>query len=119
MENEQKNKLGDNITDAVDDVKEYVELRLRLIQLNVTEKVSVALAGIITGGVALLFFSLCFLFGSFAASYLIGEALDSIAAGFGIVAAFYLLIGLIVLKVSKGGLKEKLINIFIRQFNND
>lgn len=36
--NENQNNQEDNINEMVDDVKEYVNLRLQLIQLNITEK---------------------------------------------------------------------------------
>jgi len=118
MEKE-NNKLGENINNAVDDVKEYIDLRMQLVQLNVSEKVSVALAGLITTGTAVIFFVLCFIFGSFALSYMLGNVLHNTAAGFGVLAGFYLILGLIVLKMGKGSLKMKIINAFIKEFNAD
>ncbi len=119
MENDNKNKFGENINDAIDDVKEYLDLRIQLIQLNVTEKISVALAKMIAGGAAIIFFVLFFIFGSFALSYVIGDCLNNTAAGFGILAAFYLLVALIIMYLGKGSLRKKMINRFIRDFNND
>lgn len=119
MEKSNNPNLGENLNEAIDDVKEYINLRMQLIQLNVTEKVSIGLAGMIAGGIALLFFTLCFVFGSFALSYMIGNLLSSTAAGFGIMAGFYLLLGIIMLKVGKGRLRITLINSFIKQFSND
>lgn len=119
MEKTNNPNLSENLNEALDDVKDYVNLRMQLIQLNVTEKVSVGLAGLIAGGIALIFFILCFIFGSFALSYLIGNALGSTAAGFGVMSGFYLLVGLIMLKAGKGKLRVTLINSFIKQFNND
>ena len=69
--------------------------------------------------ICLLLFVLCFIFGSFALSYLIGNWLNNTAAGFGVMAGFYLLLGIIMLKVGKGKLRITLINSFIKQFNND
>lgn len=116
---ENKNNLGEEINDAVDDVKEYINLRMQLIQLNVTEKVSVALSNLISIGAAIIFFVLFFIFGSFALSYWLGNVFNSNAAGFGALAAFYLLIGLIILWLGKTTLRKKLINLFIDQFTND
>lgn len=116
---ENKNNLGEEINDAVDDVKEYVNLRMQLIQLNVTEKVSVALSNLISIGAAIIFFVLFFIFGSFALSYWLGNVFNSNAAGFGALAAFYLLIALIILWLGKTTLRKKLINLFIDQFTND
>jgi hypothetical protein len=86
MENNNNPNLSENLNEAIDDVKEYVNLRMQLIQLNVTEKVSIGLASLIAGGIALILFVLCFIFGSFALSYLIGNWLNSTAAGFGVMA---------------------------------
>jgi hypothetical protein len=119
MENNNNPNLSENLNEAIDDVKEYINLRMQLIQLNVTEKVSIGLAGLIAGGIALILFILCFIFGSFALSYLIGNWLNSTAAGFGVMAGFYFIVGIIMLKVGKGKLRVTLINSFIKQFSND
>jgi hypothetical protein len=86
MEKSNNPNLSENLNEAIDDVKEYVNLRMQLIQLNVTEKVSIGLASLIAGGIALILFVLCFIFGSFALSYLIGNWLNNTAAGFGVMA---------------------------------
>ncbi|HRF75225.1 MAG TPA: phage holin family protein [Chitinophagales bacterium] len=119
MEKSNNPNLSENLNEAIDDVKEYVNLRMQLIQLNVTEKVSIGLAGLIAGGIALILFVLCFIFGSFALAYLLGNVLHNTAAGFGVMAGFYLLLGIIMLKVGKGKLRITLINSFIKQFSND
>jgi hypothetical protein len=119
MEKSNNPNLSENLNEAIDDVKEYVNLRMQLIQLNVTEKVSIGLASLIAGGIALILFVLCFIFGSFALSYLIGNWLNNTAAGFGVMAGFYFIVGIIMLKVGKGKLRITLINSFIKQFNND
>lgn len=119
MENENKNKFGENVNDAIDDVKEYLDLRIQLIQLNITEKISVALAKMISGGAAIIFFVLFFIFGSFALSYVIGDCLGNTAAGFGILAGLYLLLALLIMYLGKGSMRKKLINRFIRDFTND
>ena len=119
MEKSNNPNLSENLNEAIDDVKEYVNLRMQLIQLNVTEKVSIGLAGLIAGGIALILFVLCFIFGSFALAYLLGNVLHNTAAGFGVMAGFYLLLGIIMLKVGKGKICITLINLFIKQISND
>ena len=47
MEKSNNPNLSENLNEAIDDVKEYVNLRMQLIQLNVTEKVSIGLASLI------------------------------------------------------------------------
>jgi len=119
MSNEKQNDQEDNINEMVDDVKEYINLRLQLIQLNITEKISIALANLITNGAAVIFLVLFFIFGSFALSYLLGNILHSTAAGFGVLAGFYLLIALLILWLGKGSIRKKMINYFINQFSNE
>ncbi len=116
---EKPNEQEDNINEMVDDVKEYINLRLQLIQLNITEKISIALANLITNGAAIIFLVLFFIFGSFALSYMLGNALHNTAAGFGVLAGFYLLVALLILWIGKGSLRRKMINYFINQFSND
>ncbi len=116
---ENTNEQEDNINEMVDDVKEYINLRIQLIQLNITEKISIALANLITSGAAIIFMVLFFIFGSFALSYMLGNVLHNTAAGFGVLAGFYLLIALLILWIGKGSLRKKMINYFINQFNND
>jgi len=119
MEKETKKPLGDDINEALDDVKEYINLRIRLIQLNVTEKVAQALANLIATTAALIFFILFFLFGSLALGYWLGELLDSAALGFALVAGFYLLIALLLQWSGKKSIRTKLTDTFIREFSND
>jgi len=50
---------------------------------------------------------------------MLGNVLNNTAAGFGVLAGFYLILGLIVLRMGKGSLKMKIINAFIKEFNAD
>lgn len=119
MNNENKTNLADNITDAVEDLKEYVDLRMQLIRLNITEKISFVLANLLSTGAAVIFLILFFIFGSFALSYALGNLLDNTAAGFGVIAGVYLLTAIIILWVSKRSLRNNLVDKFIKDFSND
>lgn len=119
MENDKNNIFGDAINDAIDDIKTYVDLRMQLIQLNISEKIAVALAKMITTGAALVLLLLFFLFGSLALAFFLGNCLNNTAAGFAILAGFYLLLAIIMMSFGKNKLRIKLINAFIKQFNND
>lgn len=109
---EQKEK----IMQLVDDLKKYLNAKLKIATLTIFEISSKVLASIITNSVMLFFVFLFLFFGSIAAGFGLGSWLGSNALGFAIVAGFYLLLALII-QFSKAKLIEKpLINMFIRQF---
>lgn len=119
MSTEHKNKLGEEMTNAVEDVKEYFNLRMQLIQINITEKVSIALSHLISTGAAVIFYLLFFIFGSFALAYLLGNVFHNTAAGFAAMSGFYLVLALCIQWFGNKSLRSKLINLFIKEFSND
>ncbi|MDR0660674.1 MAG: hypothetical protein LBG19_07720 [Prevotellaceae bacterium] len=110
--NEQKEKL----MQLVNDLKEYINVRLKILTLTICEVSSKVLASLIANGSMLLFIFLFLIFGSIAAGFGLGEWLGSTASGFAIIAGFYLLLALII-QFSKAKLIEKpLVNTFIKLF---
>ena len=109
--NEQKEKL----MQLVDDLKNYLNVRIRIATLGVYEVVSKLLASLITNSVMLLFVFLFLLFGSVAAGFGLGEWLNSAALGFAIVAGFYLLLVLIILFTKSKLIEKPLVNMIIKQ----
>ncbi|MDC8103782.1 MULTISPECIES: phage holin family protein [Chryseobacterium] len=85
----------------IETLKEYASKRIDLLKIEATEKSSLS-AGMITYLVVLLvafaFFIILFNFGI---AFLIGKALDNYSYGFLIVAAFYLLIMILVVLFKK------------------
>ncbi|WP_345988704.1 phage holin family protein [Chryseobacterium sp. Chry.R1] len=85
----------------IETLKEYASKRIDLLKIEATEKSSLS-AGMITYLVILLvafaFFIILFNFGI---AFLIGKALDNYSYGFLIVAAFYLLIMILVVLFKK------------------
>ena len=116
---EQEPDFNERIGKAIDDVKDYLNLRLRLIQLNLAEKASAALANMISSLIAMVFLILFVLFGSFALSYWLGSILDSQALGFIIVAGFYLFIALLIQVFAKKSIRRKMMDSFISDFANE
>ena len=110
--NEQKEKL----MQLVDDVKEYLNVRLKILTLTVCEVSSKVLASIIANGAMVFFIFLFLFFGSIAAGFGLGEWLDSIALGFTIVAGFYLLLALIIWFTKAKLIEKPLVNTFIKLF---
>jgi hypothetical protein len=92
-----KNK-AETLTDHVGD---YVELYYKLVVLNATEKAtgiaSVSITSVIVG--VLLLFVL--FFASLGVGWWLGEELNSMIGGFGIVAGFYLLVVTIMMAFRK------------------
>lgn len=110
--NDQKERL----MQLVDDLKDYFNVRLKILTLTICEVSSKVLAALIANGAMLFFIFLFLLFGSIAAGFGLGEWLGSTALGFAIVAGFYLLLALII-QLTKTKLIEKpLVNIFIKLF---
>ncbi|MBK1896446.1 phage holin family protein [Chryseobacterium paridis] len=85
----------------IETIKEYASKRIDLLKIEATEKSSLS-AGMITYLVVLLvafaFFIILFNFGI---AFLIGKAMDNYSYGFLIVAAFYLLLMIIVMVFKK------------------
>ncbi|RZJ49350.1 MAG: hypothetical protein EOO19_05660 [Chryseobacterium sp.] len=90
----------------IETIKEYTSKRIDLLKIQATEKSSIS-AGVIAYLVVLLvaftFFIILFNFG---VAFFIGKLLNNTSYGFLIVAAFYLLITLIVVTF-----KKRIINI--------
>lgn len=90
------NSLSENFTDLYDSVKNYVEARLILFKLKITEKITKTGTYFISTFViiSVLLFALLFL--SFAFSFWYGQRYGDIAGGFLISAGFYFLLAIII-----------------------
>lgn len=104
--------------DLTGDIKSYLNLRIQLIRLNITEKISVVLAGFISGGMIAVFYLLFCLFASAALAFWLGAIFDNYALGFICVGGFYLLIGILFHTINKS-FKSNLTDKFISDFSND
>lgn len=111
------------LVSLIDDLKEYVNLKIQLLKLTVAEKAAHAMASLIATIVLILLAFVVLLFGSLAVAFLLGECLNSYAAGFGIVAGFYLLIALIILltkkKIIEKPLMDKFISLLLKKHSED
>lgn len=104
--------------DLKDDISTYAELKLELLKLNAYERVSKVVAIFSYG---LLLCALIFItmqFALLALGFLISNWLNSMAAGFGIVATLYLLqVAIVVL--NKNRICRMIINIIISALNSN
>ena len=85
----------------IETLKEYVSKRIDLLKIEATEKSSLS-AGVVTYLVLMLVaFSFFIILFNFGIAFLIGEALGNYSYGFLIVAAFYMLIMIIIMICKK------------------
>lgn len=104
--------------DLTGEMKDYINLRIQLIRLNITEKISGALSGLISGILLFTFFLLFCLFASAALAFWLGTVFGSTSLGFIAVGGFYFLVA-IVLRAFNKTLKRNLTDNFIADFSND
>jgi uncharacterized membrane protein YagU involved in acid resistance len=82
-------------------LKTYVELRTDLFKARFTEKISIV-AGKLFAGIILLFvFAFAVLFVSLVAGFYFTKLFDSMFAGFGVVAGFYVFLFILILIFKK------------------
>lgn len=99
-----------------EEIKEYLSVRSKLFSLQVSESAANLLSNLISNGAALLFFIIFFVFASVGLAFLVAGWVDNTAGGFFIVAAFYLLIGVIIWAIKEKHIERPLANMFIRNF---
>ncbi|POY39165.1 hypothetical protein C3K47_01325 [Solitalea longa] len=112
--NEQKELLDTNT--LVDNIKDYIALKLRIVTLSVAENTANLLASLITRAAVLLFVIMFCFFASTALALYLGQLLQNQALGFLIVAGIYLFISLIIILIKDKYLEKPLVNTVIRNF---
>jgi len=91
---------------------QYIKRRILLVQLQVADKASRIASALITAVLLIVIGLFVLIFASFAAGYWLASLTGSLAAGFGIVTLFYLVVLLFVLFV----LRKIVRNFFIDKF---
>jgi hypothetical protein len=99
----------------VEQVKEYIDTQLELVKLEAVEQGAKFLSGFIVDVIVGICFTLAFLFISLALALLLSSLMHSYWAGFGSMAALYIIVAVIVMK-RKQKIRPKLTNMFIRNF---
>jgi hypothetical protein len=102
----------------IDQLKEYVETRIKLAKYQAIEGGSSIAAGLITDVVTVLSMVLAFLFASFTLAYYLGEVLKATWAGFGCVAVLYLIIALII-KYNRKKIEKPIADAIVQKIFND
>ena len=101
-----------------EDISTYAELKLELIKLNAYEQVGKVLAVLSYGLLLFALAATAVLFILLTLGFLLSEWLHSTIAGFGIVAALYL-IQIAVLILNRHRIRRKIMNIIISALNTN
>lgn len=91
-------RIVDETRQLSGDLAEWVTLRLKLIQIDIQERVDQELDFVFSGVIVLGMVMIALLMASFGAGYILGDWLGKLWYGFAIVAAVYLLAALIVFR---------------------
>jgi hypothetical protein len=115
---EQKFDLSAYLSDIKSDIKELIRLKIEILRLEALEKASVIGSFVIYGLVIinLVFFLLLFAF--VALGFLISGWIESMAGGFGIVSALYL-IGLIGMLLCRKSIFLWFKNLLLRELDSE
>ena len=98
------------------EIKDWVEIRMKLLQLHVFEKTAVVGSFLIFGIIIINILFFAFLFAFFALGFLLGKWVNSVAGGFAIISFFYLLI-LILMLVFRKSIFAGLQNLLLKELN--
>jgi len=113
------NQEANYLQDTRKKLKQYIQRRLLLLQLQITEKTSRIAAAIITIVVIITAALFLLVFASITAGYWLAGITGSLTAGFGIVALFYLVIFLFVVvflrKMMQTFFINKIVNLFLKK----
>jgi len=111
---------GYNLTELLSalkaDIKDWVEIRLKLLQLNVFEKTAIVGSFLIFGIIIINLLLFAFLFAFIALGFLIGKWINSVAGGFAIICFLYLLI-LAVMLIFRKAVFTGLQNLLLKELN--
>ncbi len=110
-------KIKENIRDLDQDVRSYLNAKYEYLELQVLKKTAKTFTDLLKilsiGFFAVIVVTLL----SFAIAFLIGERLESISAGFFVVAGFYLFIMLVILFFGKKIFRPGIIRLLSSEFS--
>ena len=102
LNNSDKNKdLSSLLEDLKVELLDYIEKRFRLFKLECFEKGGISASMLIYGFIVLVILGFILFFSLFGLAFFLGELLDSMAAGFGILTLFSILVLLIIIACGK------------------
>lgn len=106
-------QLSQRIKQVSNELKGYVETRIELLILNLSDKATLWLGDLIQHTFNLVILGTGLLFGLIALGFYLGELLNSMPAGFGIIGATLFLVGLLLLLAKPKNISRKIQNIIM------
>lgn len=103
---EEFSKNGDKRT-IKDDVRQYIEKRIQLLTLNITEQVSLVLAESFQRMLGMFILSFALFFFWFAVGFFLGELIGNMSAGFAIASIPLFIIGFVLMNRKSKRVTEK------------
>ena len=101
-------QLAQRIKQVSNELKDYVETRIELLILNLSDKGTLWLGDLIQQTFHLVILGTGLLFGLIALGFYLGELLNSMPAGFGIIGGFLFLVGLILILSKPKNISRKI-----------
>jgi polyferredoxin len=101
-------QLSQRIKQVSNELKDYVETRTELLILNLSDKGTLWLGDLIQHTFNLVVLGTGLLFGLIALGFYLGELLNSMSLGFGIIGAFLFIIGLILILSKPRSLSKRI-----------
>jgi hypothetical protein len=108
---EEKENLFENLFDKAE---EYGKVSFELLKLKTIDKTSEVISSLLSGIIIMMFFCMFFVFLNIGIALWIGEALDKTWCGFVILAAFYVILTIILNYFVRDKMKRFFSNLIIR-----
>jgi len=108
--------LSEQLSAIKAEIKEWVEIKVKLLQLHVFEKTAVAGSFLIFGIIIINLLFFAFLFAFLALGFLLGKWVNSIVGGFAIISSSYVLV-LILMLIFRKNIFTGLQNLFLKELN--
>lgn len=108
-------KTFEKAEELASSVKEYLDVRLDAVKMNVAEKTSAVIANVLAGIAVALVFFLFMVMVSVALAYILGDWMGKTWAGFLAVAGLYMLLGMIVWMARVKLIRLPIMNALIKQ----
>jgi hypothetical protein len=102
----------------IDQLKDYVETRIKLAKLQAVEGSSTVAASLIADVAVFISMVLAFLFASFTLAFYLSKLFGAYWMGFGCVAILYFILALVV-KANRQKIEKPLVNAFIKKIFKD
>ena len=92
----ESHRLSDNVTEISENAKEYIRLKIDILKLTLTEKLSMIISAVLISVIFFLIFLFISMFASLAFIFWFRDHAGPLYIGALIVAGFYLLVGIVI-----------------------